>query len=304
MTRDLEIVWQCGNVCNAHCPYCINAPEAKKAWRNATLEETEKVIAAVNAMPVRLLHVLGGEPTCFEHIHRVVREVNCPEIRLSTNGIAVQVIAQLAEEANTALSAYLSVHPSVVEADPAAFRQRTEQLVTMAETGKLRELHMFMMIDGYRPMSTAFADTCAWLTTDPRTLPYVDASFVRRGTEDLHAQIVDLVHACSKAPSVVRKYLMGVRTDILRPNPWLGKRCPFFRHRFTLQLDGYMVSSDCPQKRISRRSVYDQAFNWADELITCTCQQPQMVCNGGCMAAHNVPKRSEVKDLQPYLDKW
>ncbi len=324
MDRDLEVVWQYGNICNAKCPYCINACEAARNYRDATFEETKRVVNVLNTMPVKVLHMLGGDPTCFAHMHHVLQHVNCPEVRISTNGILDNVIvdfANVAAEAGVKFSVYVSMHQDIVDLDPVAYRERIDRYLRLTRDGALHEFCLFVMVNGYKSLSPAFVDMCTWYVdtahaatymtvTDEHANVYLDTTFVRTST-DYHQQIVDFVKAYSNAkplPPEVKHMLLGVRADIMRVNPWFAKQCPFFRHRLTLQLDGYMVSSDCQQKRFTTRSVYDPAFSWQDELVTCTCRQEHMVCNGGCMAAHGVPdyipvdKVDEV--LQHYLAKW
>lgn len=294
MVRDVKVVWQYGNICNTTCPYCLNAAAAKANYRNATLDETNRVVEVLNSIPVQRVNFIGGEPTCFAHLLHALRQLDCPEIELSTNGLRDDIVAEAAQtmvDTGRVLHLCFSVHPHLVEVDPVAYRARVERYMAMAANGLL-DMDIMLVVDGHHPPSRTLVDFATWLTGhDWRGSTRLTTTFVRVGA-DPQQHVVDFVKAYQAAavlPDVFRQLLrLSERADVLRPNPWQGKPCQMFRYQFTLQLDGYLRSSDCVQGKLSRRSVYDPAFDWNDEIITCTCTQPHMVSNGNCMAAHDV----------------
>ncbi len=311
MANDVEVIWQVGNLCNAHCPYCLNAGELERDPRNISLHETKLAVAALNNIPIWILQILGGEPTCFDHMDYIIANSVCRDIQLTTNGIRDDVLANLAQTAvdtEHTLHVHLSTHPSIVEADPMAYRQRVQHLMNLHTNGQL-DLCFVIMIDGFRQPSAEYIAFCQWLVDQGYLNGKYDVTFIRSVSESRERQAVELVRAYTNAkalPKVIQQKLLGYRADILRPNPWLNKRCAHFRHRFTLQMDGHMISSDCPLKHRSKRSVYDPGFNWMDEVITCVCDQPYMVCNGCCMSAHTVPDYDIVtaEMMHKYLAMW
>ena len=78
------------------------------------------------------------------------------------------------------------------------------------------------------------------------------------------------------------------RFRIAEKNLFYHRKCPQFYHHAEVQFDGRLLSTDCKQGKLSKKSIFDDDFNLEDEQFICECCQEHEKNNYSCEKVHGM----------------
>lgn len=293
--NDFSLEVYFGNMCNYNCSYCFDAYTRKKHWSNWNKEQTDKCLKFIDSVKTLYdVNIYGGEPSmwkyCLYFIDNIRSDVHVSIITNGSNPKFTKDVCELSKRNNRQLLYCMSVHYEKYLENKEKFMENLRYVYHTIENYKDNvALEFVLLLD--QKNTYKYMDLVNLLLREGNKNTFsVTLSYIRR-TQDAEECIKNycMIPKLDKDVQEKAKKLFSLdRFRIAEKNLFYHRKCPQFYHHAEVQFDGRLLSTDCKQGKLSKKSIFDDDFNLEDEQFICECCQEHEKNNYSCEKVHGM----------------
>ena len=273
-----------GNICNLNCSYCFDNCKRKKEIRIMNKKQIKKVICFLNSINVDTLEIIGGEPLIYKYLLNIINEVICNNVIIITNGLNESMLYKLSDIIDKNIKIVHSIHYEMYLKNKQKYITHLMNVCKLFNDKKNIDIEFAILIDKentlkYFDLIKFIFDVCI----DKFKYDF-SVSYIRRqdSLKELMKNLLISRQLGKYGKIILDDLIEEKRISRLLINKNYMKKCPCFKNYIKIDIDGFLISSNCNIAKKSKKSIFDNDFNFKNEICDIICTEKHNINNGCC----------------------